>query len=73
MQTILNIVCTQALPINEPETTAMAIIARWPLNLAILRIADDTSLAVADDLLYCDWLGRVRLIKSDILQLRLWE
>jgi len=61
MQTVLNIVCTRALPINEPETTA------------ILRIADDTSLAVADDLLYCDWLGRVRLIKSDILQLRLWE
>ena len=31
-------------------------------HLAILRTSDDTSLAVADDLLRCDWLGEVRLI-----------
>jgi len=28
-------------------------------HLAILRTADDTSLAIADDLLRCDWLGRL--------------
>ena len=55
----------------------MVIIARWLLekvmklfmgtgftlrNLAVLCTAVDTSLAVANDLLGCDWLGRVRLI-----------
>jgi len=29
------------------------------LGLAILRTADDTSLAIADHLLRCDWLGRL--------------
>jgi len=24
------------------------------------RTADDTSLAIADDLLHCDWLGRIK-------------
>ena len=28
-------------------------------HLAILRTADDTSLAVTDDLLRCDWLGKL--------------
>jgi len=45
----------------------MVIIARWPrvshiASIAILRTADDTSLAIADDLLRCDWLGGIRLI-----------
>jgi len=31
-------------------------------NLAVLYTAVDTSLANANDLLRCDWLGRVRLI-----------
>ena len=28
-------------------------------TLPFLRTADDTSLAIADDLLRCDWLGRL--------------
>jgi len=31
-------------------------------TLCVLCTADDTSLAIADDLLRCDWLGRTRLI-----------
>ena len=31
-------------------------------HLAILCTADDTSLAIVDDLLRCDWLGRIRRI-----------
>jgi len=54
---------TRALvPVNKPKTTAIVIIARWPHfipHLAVLRTADDTSLAVADDLVRCDWLGRL--------------
>jgi len=42
------------------------IITRWPQlshpHLAILCTADDTSLAVTDNLLCCDWLGKIRLI-----------
>jgi len=41
-------------------------------HLAILYTADVTSLAITDDLLYCDWLGRVRLITWESAILRLW-
>jgi len=34
-------------------------------RLAILRTADDTSLAVAGDLLRCNWLGRMGMIGGD--------
>ena len=49
-----------------PDTTAMVIIARWLLVshtafIAILCTADDTSLAITDDLPHCDWLGGIRL------------
>jgi len=30
-------------------------------HVAVLCTADDISLAIADDLLHCDWLGRIRL------------
>jgi len=47
------------LPVNKPETTDMVIIARWPqvLHTAVSYSTYHTSLAVADDLLCCDWLG----------------
>jgi len=52
--------------VNKPETNDMVIIARWPLvshtafsYSTYLRTTDDTSLAIADDLLRCDWLGRL--------------
>ena len=53
------------MPVNKPETTAMLIVARYIArrfrmpHLAILRTADDTALAIADDLLRYDWLGRL--------------
>jgi len=31
-------------------------------QLALLHTADNMSMAIADDLLCCDWLGRIRLI-----------
>jgi len=54
---------TGALPVNKPKTTTVVIITRFHIpHSAVLRIANDTSLAVSDYLLCCDWLGRVRLI-----------
>jgi len=44
----------------------MVIIARWPqvrrTAFSYCTYTDDTSLAIIDDLLRCDWLGRIRLI-----------
>jgi len=56
------VIHTGALTVNKPETTAVVIITRWQqvshTAFSYSFTADKTSLAIAYDLLRCDWLGQ---------------